>query len=86
MKKLLLALMVATTFSTAYAEVSCTQEPTAKWKNQDSFKQELAQTYKIKKFKVTPGNCYEIYGWDKKGNKVEIYFNPVTGEIVKQRG
>lgn len=86
MKTLLLALMTTMTISMAYAEVSCTKEPSSKWKNQDAFQKELENNYKIKKFKVTPGNCYEIYGWDKKGNKVEIYFNPVTGEIIKQRG
>jgi hypothetical protein len=85
MKNLLLTMTLTAAFSTAYAEVSCTKEPTSKWKNQDSFKKELEVNYKIKKFKVTAGNCYEIYGWDKKGNKVEIYFNPVTGEIIKQR-
>ena len=31
-----------------------------------------AQGYKIKKFKVD-GNCYEIYGHNKEGKKVEIY-------------
>ena len=44
----------------------------------------LNYDYKIKNFKVTAGNCYEIYGWDKAGKKVEIYFNPVTGAKVKE--
>jgi hypothetical protein len=86
MKNLILGIITTTALSTAYAEVNCTNEPTSKWKNQDAFKKELEINYKIKKFKVTPGNCYEIYGWDKKGNKVEIYFNPVSGGIIKQRG
>lgn len=30
------------------------------------------------------GNCYEIYGFDKEENKVEIYFNFVDGSIVKK--
>jgi hypothetical protein len=33
------------------------------------------------------GNCYEIYGWEeKKGkvDKIEVYFNPVNGDIVKK--
>jgi hypothetical protein len=42
------------------------------------------QGYKIKVFKVTKGNCYEIYGWDDQKRKVEIYFNPVTGDKVKE--
>ena len=47
--------------------------------------QELVdQGYTIDKFKVTDGNCYEIYGEDKGGVKVEIYFNPVDGEAVEE--
>ena len=41
------------------------------------------QGYKINKFKVTKGNCYEIYGLDKDGRKVEIYHDPVSGKAVK---
>lgn len=69
----------------AFAKVDCTSEPRTKWKNETAFKKELSATYKIKVFKITAGNCYEIYGWDKAGKKVEIYFNPVTGEKVKER-
>ena len=85
MKKFILVVIAMSALSSAFAGVTCTQEPVSKWKNQEAFQKELEANYKIKKFKVTPGNCYEIYGWDKKDNKVEIYFNPVTGEIVKQR-
>ena len=42
------------------------------------------QGYRIKKFKETRGGCYEIYGYDSADHKVEIYFNPVSGDIVKQ--
>jgi hypothetical protein len=37
---------------------------------------------RIKTFKVS-GSCYEIYGYTKDGQKAEVYFNPVTGDIVK---
>ena len=43
-----------------------------------------ADGYDIAEFKVTAGNCYEIYGRNSDGQKVEIYFNPVDGSIVKQ--
>jgi hypothetical protein len=39
--------------------------------------------YKINKFKQ-PGTCYEIYGTNKEGKKVEVYFNPVDASIVKE--
>lgn len=63
----------------------CTKEPKEKWQDQEKFKANLVQSgYKIKVFKVTKGDCYEIYGWDKAGEKVEIYFNPVDGSIIRE--
>jgi hypothetical protein len=68
----------------ALAEPQCTSVEKSKWQDQAKFQQKLkAEGYEIKKFKVTDGNCYEIYGWDKAKRKVEIYFDPVTGKAVK---
>lgn len=83
--KTLLATALVLMSLTSVAKVECTSEPKDKWKNADAFKKELEATYKIKVFKVTEGNCYEIYGWNKEGKKVEIYFNPISGEKVKER-
>lgn len=84
MKKLLAVALIASFASTAaLADASCPAQPKDKWQKEADFKQQLtAQGYQIKKFKVS-GNCYEIYGHDKDGKKVEIYFNPVTGKPVK---
>ncbi len=72
-------------FNAFAAEPTCTKEPKDKWKDQKEFQKQLTdQGYKIKKFKATKGSCYEIYGWNKEGKKVEIYFNPVDGSVVKQ--
>ena len=38
----------------------------------------------IKVFKTTRSGCYEIYGYNADGRKAEVYFNPVTGEIVEE--
>lgn len=70
--------------SQVFAKVECTTEPKAKWQNAETFKKNLEAEYKIKVFKETAGNCYEVYGHNKAGKKVEIYFNPVTGAVVKQ--
>ena len=65
-------------------KTECTDAPKDQWQDQEAFQQNLKeQGYKINEFKVTEGNCYEIYGWDKDENKVEIYFNPVDGSVVK---
>jgi hypothetical protein len=40
--------------------------------------------YKYRVFKVTSGNCYEIYGHNKAGERTEVYFHPITGGIVEE--
>jgi hypothetical protein len=80
-----LTFMFLLALNTAHAKTVCTTEPKSSWKDQKTFQQELSATYKIKVFKVTEGNCYEIYGHNKDGQRVEIYFNPVTGAMVKQK-
>lgn len=71
--------------SLVMAGPKCTSEPKETWQDQSKFQKSLTdQGYKIKKFKVTDGDCYEIYGWNKAGERVEIYFNPITGAIVKE--
>ena len=62
----------------------CTTAPESDWMDQTQFQENLkSQGYTINEFVVTDGNCYEIYGMDAADNKVEIYFNPVDGSIVK---
>jgi hypothetical protein len=84
--RLVYAAILMTLSHSAFAEgAKCTSEPKDKWLSESSMKAKVAElgyTYKI--FKVTSGNCYEIYGQDLSGARVEIYFNPVTGEIVEQ--
>ncbi|MCB1688573.1 MAG: PepSY domain-containing protein [Halioglobus sp.] len=70
----------------AVAGPQCTDAPRSEWMTEEAMKQSLIeQGYTIDRFKVTKGNCYEIYGKDMQNVKVEIYFNPVTGEPVKER-
>ncbi|OEC33559.1 hypothetical protein SAMN05216600_11030 [Pseudomonas cuatrocienegasensis] len=83
MRKLLL-LSLALASPLTFAATECTTADKAQWQDQDKFQADLkAQGYKINKFKVTSGNCYEIYGFNKEGQKVEIYFDPVDGKVVK---
>ncbi len=68
-----------------FAKANCTNEPRNKWMSEADFKAMAEkQGYKIRKFKQ-PGTCYEIYGSDKDGRDIEIYFNPVDGSIVKSK-
>lgn len=71
--------------SPALAKKVCTDLPKEKWMKEEEFKKMVeAQGYTIKKFK-TPGSCYEIYGTNKDGKKVEVYFNPVDGSVHKSK-
>lgn len=59
------------------------REPKSKWISEADFKARIEEEgYKIRKFKQ-PGICYEIYVQNPKGQKVEVYFNPVNAKIVK---
>lgn len=67
-----------------WAGPQCTTADRKQWQNPRQFEQKLkAEGYDIRRFLVTEGNCYEIYGWNKDRQKVEIYFDPVTGKAVK---
>ena len=67
----------------AWAKADCKANPKAEWMSEADAKAKLvAQGYKIEKFKVD-GNCYEIYGSDKDGKKVEIYFDTKSLDVVK---
>jgi hypothetical protein len=81
---LLLSLALASPL--AFAGPECTTADQTQWQDQAKFQDDLKiQGFEIKKFKVTKGNCYEIYGWNKDGKKVEIYFDPVSGKAVKTK-
>ena len=77
-KRLLIALALLS--PAALAGPECTTADKSEWQDKNL----KAEGYKIKVFKVTEGNCYEIYGWNQEGQKVEIYHNPVTGDVVKE--
>ena len=67
----------------AQANPTCTTEPKKNWMSEDAIKAKIAARgyQKIRSFKVTE-TCYELYGSNKEDKLVEVYFNPVTGEIV----
>lgn len=68
----------------AFAGPQCTTEPKDKWMSEAAMKAKIEKEgYRIKTFQVS-GSCYETYGFDKDGRKVEIYFNPVDGAVVKK--
>lgn len=85
MKTLLMGSLVALALSSqVYAGPKCTDGDQTNWTPADQMQQQIKDDgYKIKRFKVSKGGCYEIYGWNNEGRKAEVYFNPVTGDVVK---
>ncbi len=85
MQKILAALIATTAAASAFAGPSC-NVPQEKWMKEADFKAKIeGQGYNIKTFKVSKGKCYEIYGTDKNGKKVEIYFNPETADVLESK-
>ncbi|MCB1918066.1 MAG: PepSY domain-containing protein [Rhodocyclaceae bacterium] len=82
----LLAATIALGATAAYAGPTCTQEPRTSWMTPEEMQKRIYDAgYAIKKFKITDGNCYEIYGHDKRGGRVEIYYNPVDGAEIRRK-
>ncbi len=79
------ALLIALGATAAMAGPTC-NVPKESWMKEADFKAKLEKDgYQIKTFKVSKGQCYEIYGLDKAGKKVEIYFDPATAAILEQK-
>jgi len=84
MKNLFVVVILTCVAFIAEAKKNCTDQPKEKWMSESDFKKKAEEMgYKIAKFKQ-PGSCYEIYGKNKDGKKVEVYFNPVDASIIKE--
>ena len=85
MKFSLIAVFGALVFAAGFAQASadCPAYPKSEWMKQADAKAKLLKEgYTIKVFKVS-GNCYELYGHDKAGKRVEIYFDAKTMAVIK---
>ncbi|HHC73495.1 MAG TPA: PepSY domain-containing protein [Thiothrix sp.] len=77
---------------TALAGADCPEAPKDKWLSELDMQKKIVNEYgfSIQKFKID-GDCYEIYGKkpheekDGEFKRIEVYFNPVNGDIVKQK-
>ena len=71
--------------SHANAGPTCTTKPQREWLPEAEMKAKIsASGYAIDVFKTTKGKCYEIYGRTAKGRRVEVYYHPITGDVVKE--
>jgi hypothetical protein len=60
----------------------CEPIPKEQWKPQAELERKLTDmAWKIRRVKIENG-CYEVYGTDEKGGKVEVFFHPKTFDRV----
>lgn len=88
--QLVLAALLSALSGGALASADCPRASPEKWLHVLEMQRKIVNEYgfAIKRF-LTDGHCYEIYGWglnDKRDRfvEIEVYFNPVTGAIVKK--
>lgn len=81
---MVLGALMATT-SAVNASPTCTTKPRSQWLPKAEMKTQIRDSgYIIAIFKTTKGNCYEIYGRTQDGRLAEVYYDPVTGDVVKE--
>jgi len=60
----------------------CTSAPESQWLSLDALKAKVeAAGYRVQKAKLKAA-CGEIYTLDRNGNRVELFLDPTSGEIV----
>ena len=82
-----LALATAAIPAAATGKMMC-NAPQKQWKSMAILQKQLTRDgWQVRKAKVDRG-CYEVYGTDPKGNRVEAYFHPVSFKklLVLRRG
>ena len=67
------------------ADTDCARPDRSAWMPESQFREQMKrQGVQITKFRITPGNCYEIYGFERDGRKLEIYYDPVDAHPVEE--
>ncbi|WP_395020711.1 PepSY domain-containing protein [Dongia sp.] len=85
MKRFALSLLIASVagIGTAAAEDIC-NVPQAEWQPKEALQQKLvSEGWTIKAIKIDEG-CYEVYGKDAAGQRMETYFDPKSFAVMKQ--
>ena len=73
-----LAALAGQTSAQATGLATCDSGPKSGWQPTTKLEEQLkAQGWQVRRIKED-GGCYEVYGLDDKGARVEAYFHPVT--------
>lgn len=84
MRKILILSAVAATLSApAFASEYCTGGSHDQWMSRQQITEKAeAMGYQVRQVKTEDG-CFEVKAVNENGARFEIYFDPVTGEVVK---
>jgi hypothetical protein len=75
-------LLLITPAAYATGLATCDSGPQSGWQPQATLEKQLvSKNWQVRRIKVD-GGCYEVYGIDDKGQRVEAYFHPVTLDPV----
>lgn len=84
MKKLILATVAVCFAAPAFASDICAEHAKDQWMTAEAITMlATEQGYEVKKVKEEDG-CWEVKG-TKDGKRVEAYFDPVSGDVVKTK-
>ena len=79
-----LAFCLAVSTAWADGEGKCPAIPKEEWKPPAELIRKLTEDgWKVRRVESTP-KCYEVYGVDPQGKRVEAFFNPKTFERVEK--
>lgn len=79
-----LAFALAATFAHADGEGKCPDIPKPEWRPHAELVKKLTQEgWTVRRVEATT-KCYEVYGKDPAGKRVEAFFNPKTFERVEK--
>ncbi len=84
MKRQLLTLCLTLATASAFSQHAerCDPIPKAEWKPQAELERKLKnEGWTISRVKIENG-CYEVYGKNAAGRKMETFFHPKTFEVV----
>lgn len=74
--------LVASQLSFATGMMTCDSGDQSTWKTQDVLRAAVIENgWEVRRIKVD-GGCYELYGKNPDGKRVEAYFDPLTLEVL----
>lgn len=82
---MLLVLTLASGGAFAHGDVKCNKYPKDEWKSHTDLEKKLkTDGWEIRRMEKTD-TCYEVYGKDPAGKRVEAFFDPKTFERVEPK-